>query len=111
MWEIKDLVGETPLIFDREFSAQRWLKALEEAGCEWVVRLNTKSKVKLKDAEGEEVPLFVREGEREQMEGVYLLPGRGEGERRRPFWREDQKEPLWVMGSLPPAGAVGRGLR
>ena len=71
MWEIKDLVGETPLIFDREFSAQRWLKALEEAGCEWVVRLNTKSKVKLKDAEGEEVPLFVGEGEREQMEGVY----------------------------------------
>ena len=48
VWEIKDLVGETPLIFDREFSAQRWLKALEEAGCEWVVRLNTKSKVKLK---------------------------------------------------------------
>ncbi len=104
VWEIKDLVGETPLIFDREFSAQRWLKALEEAGCEWVVRLNTKSKVKLKDAEGEEVPLFVGEGEREQMEGVYY---RGEVKVNvAALWREGQKEPLWVMGSLPPERLV-----
>lgn len=104
VWEIKDLVGETPLIFDREFSAQRWLKALEEAGCEWVVRLNTKSRVKLKDAEGEEVPLFVGEGERKQMEGVYY---RGEVKVNvAALWREGQKEPLWVMGSLPPERLV-----
>jgi hypothetical protein len=33
VWEIKGLVGErTPLVFDREFSAQGWLETLEEAG-------------------------------------------------------------------------------
>jgi hypothetical protein len=41
VWEIKELVGETPLVFDREFSARRWLKTLDEAGCRWVVRLKT----------------------------------------------------------------------
>lgn len=72
MWEIKELVGETPLVFDREFSAQRWLEALEEAGCEWVVRLNTKSGVKItNEFEGEEIPLVIEKGEKCEMEGVY----------------------------------------
>lgn len=59
VWELKELVGETPLVFDREFSAQRWLEALEEAGCEWVVRLNTKSGMKITDAQEEEIPLAI----------------------------------------------------
>jgi hypothetical protein len=47
-------------------------KTLDEAGCRWVVRLNTKSGVKFKkDEEGEEVPLLLGKGEREEMEGVY----------------------------------------
>lgn len=72
MWEIKELVGETSLVFDREFSAQRWLEALEEAGCEWVVRLNTKSGVKItNEFEGEEIPLVIEKGEKCEMEGVY----------------------------------------
>lgn len=99
VWQIRELVGETPLIFDREFSAERWLKTLDEAGCRWVVRLNTKSGVKLKDEEGEEVPLLVGKGEREEMEGVYY---RGEVKVNvAALWREGQKEPLWVMGNLP----------
>src|SRR3954447_4480151 len=64
LWEIKELVDETPLVFDREFSAQRWLKALEEAECKWAVRLNTKSGVKFFDEEGEEVPLLLEKGEK-----------------------------------------------
>jgi Transposase DDE domain len=99
VWQIKELVGETPLIFDREFSAQRWLKTLDEAGCRWVVRLNTKSGVKLEDEEGEEVPLLVGKGEREEIEGVYY---RGQVKVNvAALWREGQKEPLWVMGNLP----------
>jgi len=99
VWEIKELVGETPLIFDREFSAERWLKTLDEAGCRWVVRLNTKSGVKLENEEGEEVPLLVGKGEREEIEGVYY---RGEVKVNvAALWQEGQKEPLWVMGNLP----------
>jgi Transposase DDE domain len=104
VWEIKELVGETPLVFDREFSARRWLKTLDEAGCRWVVRLNTKSGVKFKDEEGEEVPLLVGKGEREEMEGVYY---RGEVKVNvAALWQEGQKEPLWVMGNLPPERLV-----
>jgi len=102
MWEIKELVGETPpLVFDREFSAQRWLEALEEAGCEWVVGLNTKSGVKITDEfEGEEIPLAIEKGEKRQMEGVYY---RGRVKVNvSGIWPKDQREPLWVMGSLKP---------
>jgi hypothetical protein len=98
VWDIKELVAETPLVFDREFSAQRWLDALEEARCEWVVRLNTKSGVKFFDEEGEEIPLLIEKGEKREMEGVYY---RGQTKvNAAGIWPKDQKEPLWVMGSL-----------
>jgi len=104
-WEIKELVGEqTPLVFDREFSAQRWLETLEEAGLQWVVRLNTKNRVKIKDEEGEEVPLFVEEGGEKHVEGAYY---RGEVKVNVAGVRvEGSKEPLWVMGNLPPASLI-----
>jgi hypothetical protein len=100
-WQIKDLVGETPLVFDREFSAQRWLETLEEARCKWVVRLNTKSGVKIIDEQGEEeIPLLIKKGEKRQIEGVYY---RGEVKVNvGGIWLKNQKEPLWVMGSLKP---------
>ena len=110
VWEIKELVGETPLIFDREFSAERWLKTLDEAGCRWVVRLNTKSGVKLKDEEGEEVPLLVGKGEREEIEGVYY---RGEVKVNVAalcFGEKAKRNPYGSHGQ-PPRGGAGRGLR
>lgn len=100
LWQIKELVGDVPLIFDREFSASRWLKTLEEAGCRWVVRLNKGSGVKFTDEEGDGVPLLVDKGERKEIEGVYY---QGEVEVNiAAFWQEGHKEPLWVMGNLPP---------
>jgi hypothetical protein len=105
VWEIKELVGERrPLVFDREFSAQGWLETLEEAGLEWVVRLNTKNRVKIKDEEGEEIPLFVEKGARKEIEGSYY---RGEVKVNVAGVRaEGSKEPLWVMGNLPPARLI-----
>ena len=100
VWEIKEMVGEAPLVFDREFSAQRWLESLEEAGLEWVVRLNTKSGVKITDERGEEIPLVIEKGEKRRMEGAYyrgLVKVNVSG-----VWPKDQREPLWVMGSLKP---------
>lgn len=99
-WQVKELVGETPLVFDREFSAQRWLEMLEEARCEWVVRLNTKSGVKLTDEQGEEIPLLIEKGEKREIKGAYY---RGEVKVNvGSVWLKNQKEPLWVMGSLKP---------
>lgn len=97
--EIKNLVGATPLVFDREFSAQRWLDALCQSGCSWVVRLNKGSGVKFTDQEGEEVPLRVAKGEKREVEGVYY---RGRTKVNvAGAWHEGLKEPLWVMGDLP----------
>ena len=105
VWEVKELVGEeTPLVFDREFSAQRWLESLQEAGLGWVVRLNTKSGVKLKDEEGEEIPLFVEKGGKKHVERAYY---RGEVKVNvAGVWVEGSKEPLWVIGNLPPARLI-----
>lgn len=97
--EIRDLVGETPLVFDREFSAQKWLDALSQSGCSWVVRLNKGSGASFTDEEGEKIALSVEKGEEREVEGVYY--------RARTkvnvvgVWREGFKEPLWVMGNLP----------
>jgi Transposase DDE domain len=99
-WQIKELVGETPLVFDREFSAQRWLETLEEARCKWVVRLNTKNGVKVTDEQGEEIPLLIEKGEQREIKGAYY---RGEVKVNvGGIWLKDQKEPLWVMGNLEP---------
>src|SRR3954447_2994887 len=97
-WQIKELVGETPLVFDREFPAQRWLEALEKARCKWVVRLNTKGGAKITDEQAEEIPLLIEKGEKRQMEGVYYrgeVKGNVGG-----IWVQNQKEPLWIMGNL-----------
>lgn len=105
VWEIKELVGDTPLIFDREFSAQRWLDTLEEAQCKWVVRLNTKNGVKINDEKGQEIPLLIEKGESRQIEGAYY---RGETKVNiGGIWRKSTKEPLWIMGSLPADELVG----
>jgi hypothetical protein len=65
-----------------------------------VVRLNTKSGVKITDEQGEEVPLLIEKGEKRKMEGVYY---RGQVKVNvAGIWPKDQKEPLWVMGSLKP---------
>ncbi len=99
LWEVKELVGDRPLIFDREFSAQRWLESLEQSRCGWVVRLNKGSGVKFTDEEGEEIPLLIDKGQRREIEGAYY---RGETKANvAGLWHEERKEPLWVMGNLP----------
>ena len=64
-------MGETPLVLDREFSAQIRPKAVEEAKRKWVVRLNVKSGVKFADEPGEEIPLSIEKGEKRNVEGAY----------------------------------------
>jgi hypothetical protein len=102
LFEVKELVGDTPLVFDREFSAQKWLDTLEQAGCKWVIRLNKGSGVKFTDGAkpGEEIALIIDKGQRREIEGAYY---RGTTKVNvAGVWREGCKEPLWVIGNLAP---------
>jgi hypothetical protein len=100
VWEIKELVGgDVPLVYDREFSAQQWLETMNEAGLHYVVRLNTASRVKIKDEGGKEIPLVVGKGKTKHIRKAYY---RGEVEVKvSGVWQKGQKEPLWVMGNSP----------
>ncbi len=49
----------------------------------------------------EEIPLVIEKGEKRQMEGVYHHRGRVKVNVSG-IWPKDQREPLWVMGSLKP---------
>jgi hypothetical protein len=87
MWEVKDVVGETPLVFDRELLGPGVAEGAGGSG------------VKFVDEEGEEeIPLVVEKGEKRNVEGAYY---RGETKANvAGVWREGCREPL-VMGNLP----------
>jgi len=61
---LKDLLGERPLVLDREFSYLELLKRLTEEQVNFVIRLNTGSHPpKFWDTEGREVALTISPGE------------------------------------------------
>jgi hypothetical protein len=62
--ELKDLLGERPLVLDREFSYLDLLLKLVEEQINFVIRLNLGSQPpKFWDAEGREVGLTISPGE------------------------------------------------
>ncbi|MEM4203368.1 MAG: hypothetical protein QXS54_04790, partial [Candidatus Methanomethylicaceae archaeon] len=102
---LKDLLGERPLVLDREFSYLEGLRYLVEAQVQvhFVIRLNLGSHPpKFWDAEGREVHLEVGQGEGETVihrevrykdEVCVNLIG---------TWTTGCAEPLWVMTDLAP---------
>jgi hypothetical protein len=64
--EIKNLLGEKPLVLDREFSYLELLKCLEIEHIHFVIRLNQGDKRKptrLIDTDGQPVKLFIKPGQ------------------------------------------------
>lgn len=102
--EIKEIVGNKPLVFDREFSYEGFLKELERLRIKFVIRLNTGNKVRIKDERGNEIVLKIARGEMKIWKGVYY---RGEikidliG-----YWGLDFNEPLYVMTNIEPKEAL-----
>jgi len=100
---VKELLGNRPLVLDREFSYEELLEVLYLEHIQFVIRLNLGDQHKqprLIDAEGEPVKLFIRPGETIIRPNVYYLGtvkvnliG---------FWRKSLSKPLWVMTSLDP---------
>lgn len=96
---LKDLLGERPLVLDREFSYLELLLDLVAEQVNFVIRLNLGSHPpKLWDADGQEVVLTISPGETVLHNGVWYkgkvcvnLIG---------TWKKGFAEPLWVMTNL-----------
>jgi len=102
--ERKDLLGERPLVLDREFSYLKLLLHRVEEGVNFVIRLNQGSHPpKFWDADGKEVVLSLSPGEKVIHLAVWYkgkvcvnLIG---------VWKKGLAEPLWMMTDLEPERA------
>lgn len=95
--EMKELLGEKPLVLDREFSYLELMQALVREEVNFVIRL--KAGAHFFDQEGKQVALRVKKGETRILNKVFYM-GKvfvnviGQ-------WQAGLKEPLWVMTNLP----------
>ena len=96
---LKDLLGERPLVLDREFSYLELLLKLVEEQIHFVIRLNLGSHPpKFWDADGQAVGLTISPGEvvlhpRVWYKGQVCVNLIGS-------WTKGFSEPLWIMTSL-----------
>jgi hypothetical protein len=100
---VKELLGDRPLVLDREFSYEELMEILVLEHIQFVIRLNLGDQHKpprLVDADGAPVKLFIKPGETVIRPNVYYLGtvkvnliG---------YWRKGLSKPLWVMTSLEP---------
>lgn len=97
--ELKDLLGERPLVLDREFSYLALLLKLVEEQINFVIRLKLgRHPPKFWDADGREVGLSISPGETVVHNQVWYqgevcvnLVG---------VWNKGFSEPLWIMTNL-----------
>jgi hypothetical protein len=101
--EVKQLLGDRPLVLDREFSYEELMEVLYIEQIQFVIRLNLgdqRKQPRLIDADGEPVKLFIRPGETVIHPNVYYL-----GTVRvnlMGYWQKSLSKPLWIMTSLEP---------
>jgi Transposase DDE domain len=100
---VKQLLGERPLVLDREFSYAELMETLYIEHIQFVIRLSLGDQHKqprLIDADGQPIKLFIRPGETVIRRQVYYLGtvkvnliG---------YWRKSLSKPLWIMTTLEP---------
>jgi hypothetical protein len=96
---LKDMLGDRPLVLDREFSYLELMLNLVEEQINWVIRLNLRANPpKFYDQDGKAVALTISPGETVIHNHVWYmgkvhvnLVG---------IWKKDLDEPLWVMTNL-----------
>jgi hypothetical protein len=95
--QLKELLGEKPLVLDREFSYLELMQALVTEDLNFVIRL--KVGPNFFDQEGQPVLLSVQKGEKRLIPKVFYM-GKvfvnvvG-------WWKEGLSEPMWIMTNLP----------
>jgi hypothetical protein len=101
----KDLIGEKPLVFDREFSYLELLEKLVAERVHFVIRLNLGSHPpQLTNAANRSIALTIAPGETEIYRGLYYkgcVPINVIG-----VWKLGLSEPLWVMTDLQPEAGL-----
>lgn len=105
--EVKQLLGDRPLVLNREFSYEELMEVFEIERIQFVIRLNLgdqRKQPRLTDADGEPVKLLIQPGETVIHPKVYYL-----GRVRVKvigYWRKGLSQPLWIMTSLDPKRAL-----
>jgi len=95
--EVKNLLGDKPLVLDREFSYFELMQALVIEEVNFVIRL--KLGAHFFDQEGNRVNLTVKKGETRLLNKIFYM-GKvfvnviG-------WWKEGLNEPIWIMTNLP----------
>jgi transposase len=88
--KVKEVIGDWPLVLEREFSYLELLENLVFEGLNFVIRL--KVGPKFTDQEGRLVGLTVSKGETQVINQVFVnLIG---------VWKEGFSQPMWVMTNL-----------
>ncbi len=99
--EIKALLGERPLVLDREFSYLEQLQYMVENQLNFVIRLNLGSHPPiLLDQAGKRITLTIMPGQ--QVVHRDLLYREKVTVQVIGIWRKGNAEPLWVMTNLEP---------
>lgn len=102
--KLKELLGDKPIVMDREFSYEELFQALLAEGLKFVIRLNAGSGVTFVDEDGDRVMLSIRPGQRVfhraiRYKGKVKVNLAGE-------WASGLREPLWVITNLQPEAAL-----
>lgn len=102
---VKALLGERPLVLDREFSYEWLLAALAAEQVHFVIRLNLGSQPpQLLDPRGKRFDLVMEQGETVMRRHLRY---RGQVEvNLSGIWRTGLSEPLWVISDLSPERAL-----
>lgn len=99
---VSELLGDRPLVLDREFSYQRLIENLSAEGINFVIRLNQGSHPPIfRNADGRQIELDIaQDGKPVTHRGLFY---RGQVEVNLiGIWRKGLKKPLWVMTTLEP---------
>lgn len=105
--EIKNLLGDRPLVLDREFSYEDLMDRMTLEHVQFVIRLNTgdlHKQTRLSTGDGKPIKLFIRHAQVVIYRNIYYrghikvnLIG---------FWRKGFSKPLWIITSLDPQEAL-----
>lgn len=106
--EVRQLIGQRPIVFDREFSYLILLRSLVEEEVHFVIRLNM----------GANAPLFYYDAEQKQPLRLLIAPINKPRIFRHVYymgevclnvigiWRYGFKQPLWIMTNMAPEAAL-----
>ena len=98
--EIKGLLGDRPLVLDREFSYQELMEVLTLEHIQFVIRLNVGKGIRIIDDEGRPVKLQITPGETVIRPNVYYL-GKVKVNLIG-YLQKGLSKPLWVITTLQP---------